>query len=94
MDRHDETMLGLTCWCWLEDTLGGKMNAFLKVIILIGGTAISALIVLSWADPTFGTYLGEQVGFAVGFGSGMLIALSPILVFGFLVWILFFRNKK
>lgn len=70
------------------------MHSFLKVIVLVGGTTISALIVLSLADPTFGTYVGEQVGFAIGAGSVMLIAVSPILVFGFLVWILFLRKKK
>lgn len=70
------------------------MGAFMKLLILIGGTLISALLVLSLLDPTFGTYLGEQTGFVLGAGSVLLITLSPILIFGFLLWFLFLRRQS
>lgn len=65
------------------------MGTLKKVMILVGGTLISFLIVGSLVDPTFATYLGEQVGFALG----VVIAFSPILVFGFLLWFLFFKKS-
>jgi len=71
----------------------GEVGIFTKILILIIGTAVSLAIVLSIVDPTFGTFVGEQIGFFLGAGSVFLIVILPFFVFGFLFWFLFKRGK-
>lgn len=65
------------------------MKVYVKIVLL----AIGAVTGLTIVNPTFGTFIGEKIGYFLGGSIVILGATSPILIPALLIWFVFFRKK-